>query len=331
MEEDVSFTNLSAADGIGIDKFGNQDQVDLWERERTRNTRILSQTAGDGTSANPHLLTNITEVQSMKADLDGHYELANDIDAAETAQWNEVDGTYRGFLPIGDRDSPFTGVIDGRGHAITNLHVDQSENQRRVGVFGVADGAVISNLQLDDVRMTGGRSYAGVLGGSFISATVTDVSVSGSLTHRSPAGGVVADARSGTYTNISTDVVMSGSEVGGIIGYADEDVVLTESVSAGSISATGAAGGLIAKIWEDGAVLDSSSSVNIDGESGAIGGLVGLNIGEVRNATSSGRIEGDGRVGGLVGTLRYRQDVGDGEFQSGLIADSRSSSEVVGE
>ena len=56
---------------------------------------------GSGTENDPFVITNVLELQDMRTSLSAHYVLANDIDAYETADWN--DGPYtpdvrEGFL-----------------------------------------------------------------------------------------------------------------------------------------------------------------------------------------------------------------------------------------
>ncbi len=43
--------------------------------------------AGEGVDGDPYIITNASELQAMEGELSAHYELGNDIDATETAQW----------------------------------------------------------------------------------------------------------------------------------------------------------------------------------------------------------------------------------------------------
>jgi len=131
-------------------------------------------------------ITNITELSLIGVDpnypLDGHYYLANDIDASQTRMWNwageyetwEGYGALRriydflGWIPIGITDwyvdeyvyqtqepdtgrslsawfeNAFTGILDGCGHTIYNLY----STCNSTGLFFATDGAIIRNLNL---------------------------------------------------------------------------------------------------------------------------------------------------------------------------------------
>ncbi len=52
---------------------------------------------------------------------------------------------------IGNNENPFKGTLDGKGYSIKNLSIDLSHNtsiSKNVGLFGLTDGATISNLQI---------------------------------------------------------------------------------------------------------------------------------------------------------------------------------------
>ena len=44
---------------------------------------------GSGTEHDPYIITDVYQLKEMNNDLDGWYELANDIDASETKNWND--------------------------------------------------------------------------------------------------------------------------------------------------------------------------------------------------------------------------------------------------
>jgi len=82
---------------------------------------------GTGSVSDPFIIEDVWDLQEMNKNLSANYTLSNDIDASETATWN--DGA--GFLPIGERyyhmdgwsEKPFTGSLDGGDHKISGIFI----------------------------------------------------------------------------------------------------------------------------------------------------------------------------------------------------------------
>lgn len=75
------------------------------------------------------------------------------------------DNTY---VPIGNKENPFTGTYDGGGHTIRDITVN-IENGMNLGVFGFVDGtsnnwSTISNLFVRNCSFTGFESVGGIMG-----------------------------------------------------------------------------------------------------------------------------------------------------------------------
>lgn len=223
---------------------------------------------GDGTEADPYVITNVYELQSMNANRAANYVLGYDVDASDTESWNDGEG----FEPVGERFDGFTGSFDGDGHAITGLFVDRPTSGK-VGLFGESQGHV-SNLELVDVNVTGSRTVGGLVGEQ-TSAPISNVSVSGTV-----AG--------------------SDQYVGGIVGWSGD--VVRESTADVVVTATASdVGGLVGR--NAGEIHTSSASGDVTGSDGEenVGGLAGHNDGEVHNASANGSVGGYRHVGGLVG------------------------------
>lgn len=130
------------------------------------------------------------DLNNIRNDLDGNYYLAADID---------LDGIV--WEPVGTESNPFTGVLDGRGHAIINMRPVASAiyyNDREIGIipqgntadmyyylrvqygaglFGYCENSVIRNLNIldyvieiecegeeNDVQNSNRRSYVYYVG-----------------------------------------------------------------------------------------------------------------------------------------------------------------------
>jgi hypothetical protein len=98
------------------------------------------------------LIHDVYELQNISLDLNGSYELANDIDASMTKDWDGGNG----FYPIGSimttnlhsYDYVFNGTLDGRGYRITGLSSHNSPTMAHyVGLFGfLGSAALMSTL-----------------------------------------------------------------------------------------------------------------------------------------------------------------------------------------
>jgi hypothetical protein len=268
----------------------------------------LASLAGSGSPVDPYVVTNASELQAMAEGLDAHYALGNDIDASETATWNG--GT--GFDPVGSLDDEsFTGSFDGRGHAITGLYIDRSEDE--VGLFGVMSGDV-RDVRLEAVAVTG-RDNVGGLIGVCGECVVADVSVTGTVTSTSPSvpreengvGGVVGKAFFATVTNTSASgTVTGGTAVGGFVGYAYA-ARLVDSTAAVTVTGTDKVGGFVGETLFEAVVEGSSATGQVSGETrvGGFVGFAGSGPRAIADSSASGAVTGDEDVGGFVGHAAF--------------------------
>ncbi|MDR9445684.1 MAG: ZmpA/ZmpB/ZmpC family metallo-endopeptidase-related protein, partial [Haloquadratum sp.] len=280
------------------------------------------ETAGEGSAADPYIITDVRQLQAIAADLDAYYRLGNDIDAGETQSWSFNDGGSTGFTPIG----PFTGVFEGGGHRIENLHI--SANHGGVGLFGSTDDAVIRNVTIADATVRGYDSV-GILAGETQDTEIRNVSLSGEVQGWDRIGGLAASANGGRVANVTSSATVSGSDrVGGLIGWNTAEIssatatgsvsgagdnigglvgghgesIIRSSTATGDVSGEVSVGGLVG--WAYGAVQNGSSSGNVEGETG-VGGLVGYSVSEIHDSDATGAVAGRDGVGGLVGVLGY--------------------------
>ena len=234
--------------------------------------------------ADPCVVSTIEQVQAFEENRAGHYAFGADIDASATEAWN--DGA--GFEPIAD----FTGTLDGRGHKVTDLVINQP-GTRWVGLFGTAaEGSEIRNLSFEDARVTGG-------------ATV----------------GILAGRGAGDIVQVHASGVVNGEEwTGGLVGNLQETGVISRSSTSGSVSGSGARiGGLVGQ--HDGHVEYSYSLSAVAGRT-SVGGLAGRSSGTTQSSYSVVGSEDDGEhivqgahsgseVGGLIGTIEASTIISD--------------------
>lgn len=84
-----------------------------------------------------------------------------DIDAFITGE-SCYDGGG-GWSPIGNMSTPFTGTYNGNGHIISNLNINRPSGDR-IGIFGQANGATITELGLINPTVYGRNSVGSLVG-----------------------------------------------------------------------------------------------------------------------------------------------------------------------
>ena len=257
--------------------------------------------AGDGTSGLPYQVEHVYDLQAIRERVGNgeQFTLANDISASATSAWSGGNG----FEPIGDATTALTGTFNGSDHTISGLTIDRS-TEESVGLFGYVDGGVVENVGVENADITGNRYVGGLVGQSVGGSTVTDSSVTGSVTGTrgefSDVGGLVGyNAGTVTVSDSSATGSVDGSNqnVGGLVGFNAGTV--TESATTGDVSGNTDVGGLAGEN-DAGTVTDSSATGSVTGHR-YVGGLVGFNNGTVDKSYAVGAVDGNTSVGGLAG------------------------------
>ena len=188
--------------------------------------------------------------------------LKKDISIVDSA----VTGKSVKWTPIGDADSvSYKGVFDGDGHTISGVY----SNARYAGFFGfIGPGAVIKNLNLQNVLVQSyfeGTSRAGLLSSMFSGDSVINVSVAGTVSDTTYAGGLAAIIKSKAYINgFRGDVYFVGKakKYNEYIVYSEKQV----------------AGGVAALVMDSVKILNSHVSGFADSSEirGMVGGFIGI-------------------------------------------------------
>lgn len=272
--------------------------------------------SGGGVAGMPYNITSCEDLQDIDLDLWGYYTLQNDIDCSGSALWNGG----AGFTPIGQDGGIFKGQLDGHGHTINGLYIDQSGATNTTGFTGLF-------AEID--------SSASLLNFKVVGATIIGNSDSGSSS--AATGGIVGATDGGLLSRLGFDGAISTEDcdtpnsIGGIAGRINSNTATayTERLSStGTITVAGAncgqyqtiAGG-IAGHADNNVFYNSYSTmdISITGEATAdcefncrmIGGIAGVaNLGvSIVNGYAAGSIAVSGdsgahlryEVGGLVG------------------------------
>ncbi len=293
---------------------------------------------GSGTSADPFQidsLANLLWVSQDSSSWSDRLEQTADIDADSTKNWN----SGAGFTPIGRATgtiNSFTGYYDGEGHSITGLFISQSSGND-LGLFGIISGAVIKNLGLVNVNITGGYHTGGLVASSTTS-TIDDCYTTGVVQGNGDnVGGLVGASYGGVLSNShSTATVSGGNYVGGLVGtnYSSETgsggnygtvSSITNCYATGNVTGSGNYVGGLTGIDQYYTQMEKCySSGNVSGAQ-EVGGLVGENIGvnsgltsTIDSSYSTGSVSGTAGVGGLTGQNE----------QAAVITNSHSSGNV---
>ncbi len=162
------------------------------------------------------------------------------------------------WVPIGSAKVNFRGQFDGNGHVVTGLRSPLNNNN--MGMFGITDGATISNL-IAQADFTGGTmKNIGTIIGTMQGGKLCNVEASGVLTGTDKSeniGGLVGLA---TTSGSTKPVIHSGFAVNTLIGGANTKV-----------------GGLVGTNGAD--LYNSYANVTMGSSNAAttLGGLVGIN------------------------------------------------------
>ena len=271
---------------------------------------------------NPLKLCSYADLELVRADLNGHYVLGQDVDMLEGSDTpGSAEGDTEFWKPIGDDLNPFRGTFDGGAYVISNLRI--VEFSQPAGFFGRVAGAQarISNVFLENVNVRG-RDYVGALVAYNQGAAIQNSYAAGSV-NGNRIGVLVGQMEGGSIENsYAQGTLQGGSSAGGLLGYNDGGEVRS-CYALVEIRATHSAGGLLGYSKNGALVENSYASANIRTSGVNIGGLVGYNSAAIRNSYAVGEINSNSNfswkqgTGGLVG-----------HNENGTIENSYSSSSV---
>ncbi len=93
----------------------------------------------------PILLYTVDDLNAVRKNLSGSYQLMNDLDMSEVDNW----------VPIGSAQYPFTGIFDGGGYEISSFHAPEKiAGKSYFALFCEAKNAEIKNLIMREPVIT---------------------------------------------------------------------------------------------------------------------------------------------------------------------------------
>jgi len=204
----------------------------------------------------PTGLITTAMLQSQFTQLDGNYILNGSITLTDSVPWT----------PIGSA-TPFTGTFDGKGNTISGLTIISSPSAQAGMFANVGTGAIIENLHLTEVKISGNQVTGGLAGINY--GTISRCSSTGTVTF-SPdyvTGGLIG-ANFGTVSECWSNATVTASFYsGGLVG-ANKNIIINSYAL-----------GTVVVVWG--------------------GGLLGSNdTGNVQNCYAAGLVSPNGAVAG---------------------------------
>lgn len=238
-----------------------------------------------------------------------HYALRYSIDLTGSDQ-----------TPIGNTwDKAFKGKFDGLDNSIFGLSIDNSNNKyAATGLFGFTDGAIMGNVTLiagnDGVSIQGGDKDTGAFIGHAVNTTVKGVNSTLKVSGTKNVGGIIG------YAEDDTERTYNFADASGSVQPDSRSSELSNLINTGNVSGVTNVGGLVG--YMEGGKLSNDEEnrvqykgsynlgkiTGIDKDSNNIGGM----IGRAENATVGGTkntlinyntVEGGYNVGGIVGSI----------------------------
>lgn len=324
-------------------------------------SNIRTPLKGSGTKASPYLVASAYDLETVAQYIsDGAYfALAEDI--ALTPEDFEFGGAFynvgNGFVTLGSAESgfkgTFTGLYNGKVHSITGLSI---AGNAFGGLFGAADGAVITDLVINDADVSG-LNYAAVVVGSAKNTTIKNITINSAKVQAVEFGGyagtVVGYAENTVIENVKVDgaEVKTNSEAtsatieiaGGAAGVFDgtvKDVTLKNV----AVDTKAIGGGIVGAVRDEDLKLinvDSDADVRADIAGGAVGRAVNPLKLSISECAVSGSVNGSKVSGGIIGqvtadTSDYSADKAKNPIVSNTvvtadIADSEISGILIGD
>ncbi|MFZ9695260.1 MAG: GLUG motif-containing protein [Chitinophagaceae bacterium] len=204
--------------------------------------------AGSGTQSNPYLIATLNNLywlsQNPNEWVPGKYYIQTaDIDASATSNWN----SGAGFTPIGNSSRKFFGNYDGNGKKIENIYINRGTSLQ-IGFFGYTNSpAVISNIGLINVNITG-KQYVGGLVGFMGGGTITKCYTSGAVKSNydiTSYGGLVGLVWGDEGNNLIKEcyslanVTAGGYNLGGLVGGnwgSETSAIIQDCYSRGNVT-----------------------------------------------------------------------------------------------
>ncbi|MCF8009139.1 MAG: hypothetical protein K9K32_05185 [Halanaerobiales bacterium] len=227
----------------------------------------------------PYEITNWYQLNEVRNNLDSNFILMNDLDSSSLGYLEFVGNqtkTSKGWEPLGDETTEFSGEFNGDNKIIGDLYIKRSD-QDSIGLFGASSGN-IDNLGVEVIDIIGSDAVGGLVGHN--SGDITSCNVSGTIKGNDYVGGLLGfnESTGEVIKSYSmSDVIGNNNYIGGLIGY-NYGYRVEDNYAIGSVIGTEYVGGLIGYTYN--LYNDSINRTYFAGDVVAglnYGGLIGYN------------------------------------------------------
>ena len=153
------------------------------------------------------------DLYNIRYNLNGKYKLMNNINLFNHPNW----------LPIGNIDNPFTGLLNGNGCVIRNLQIIDSVYSHK-GLFGSINGAVIKTMGVR--ALTIGGENAAIFTGHCEDALIEECFVTGDIVGSGICGGFASEIVNSDIIKCYSRAEVIGESVGGFAGRTEDSNLL---------------------------------------------------------------------------------------------------------
>ena len=242
-------------------------------------------TDGDGYK-NISTLCHLRWVSENDSSWTWNFELDNDINAADTRNWNvgnhdnnaNTPDSAMGWNPIGNSSKYFSGKFDGNGYSIDSLYINRPL-QNFIGFFGYINGMndfkQLRNLNVLNADIIG-NNYVGIIAGGNGAGTYR-CRTTGTVKGISYVGGFSGYSFYKNNNCISNSIVNGNSKVGGFTGQNYHSLgLISNCYSKTSVEATGQRiGGFVGENLNSSKILNCYSTGSVNANNDYVGGFLG--------------------------------------------------------
>ena len=263
---------------------------------------------GTGEPNDPYQIATAEQLTAIGSDpnlMDRNFVLVADIDLDPNLPGGRVFTDALIAQDEGDdvgshSGASFEGVMDGRGYAISNLHIEGVHGYD-AGLFGKLSG-LVRNLRLTDVFVSG--SPCGAIAGLNHRGMILRCQVTGRISGADDVGGLVGSNWDASLVECRAQVQVTGQDsVGGMAGGGPGGTLMCCRVQA-EVNGNRNVGGLVGRQGDDQVVECRATGIVIG--SNNVGGLIGdANRATVLRSSANCEVIAEQTAGGLIGSARW--------------------------
>lgn len=284
---------------------------------------------GNGTASSPYLVNDAYDLETVAYydTLGKYFALAEDI-TFKASDFEFGGGFYNvgnGAVTIGNAQEgfmgTFTGLYNGKVHSINGLKLSGNVLG---GLFGATQGAVISDLIINNADVSG-LNRAGVVVGDAKDTIIKNITINSSKAYSAEFGSVVGivvgraenvtadnikingSKASTTLTASSATVEVAGGFAGVFNGRLGNVIMSDVTVRSGTIAGGAVGSASNAKLDK----VEFNGTVSGENAGGLIGSLENSENSSVKNSFIGGSVKGEKLAAGVIAEMRANGSASD--------------------